>query len=93
MSEGDLSNFIVLSFALTSRFILKQLGYSLSIFSEAGVDATQIFLEILKRELILCCRFFIFQSLPMPVKLPWQPQPQNYNDGSDNFFLIWMFFF
>ena len=69
MSEGDLSNFIVLSFALTSRFILKQLGYSLSIFSGAGVDATQIFLEILKRELILCCRFFIFQSLPMPVNV------------------------
>ena len=43
MSEGDLSNFIVLSFALTSRFILKQLGYSLSIFSGAGVDATDIF--------------------------------------------------
>ena len=50
-------------------FLPSSPGYSLSIFSGAGVDATQIFLEILKHELILCCRFLIFQSLPMPVNV------------------------
>ena len=50
-------------------FLPSSPGYSLSIFSGARVDATQIFLEILKCELILCCRFLIFQSLPMPVNV------------------------